>query len=198
MGTSIQWRQPPPGLTNRSYGRTVGFGRGRRAGRAYMAASDRVGPGVLVVSRGDLSQEDISFATALNNDGFTALVLEGSYGDRTDDVLDAAGEFLTDNWHPRLGVVAFGDRAAPGAAVATRLAVEALVVYGGLPAPGWQPGRTAILGHFGEEDRARADARFDELERAGAEVERWAYAGKPFDSSEALSRTQDFLHYHLS
>ncbi len=57
MGASIQWRQPPPGLRNRRYGKVVTFGRGRSAGRGYMASSSRVGPSVLIVDEPAASED---------------------------------------------------------------------------------------------------------------------------------------------
>ena len=167
-----------------------------------MAASDRVGPGVLVVpdrpsDDAGLSEDEVSFATALNHEGFTALLLEGPYGDHRDDVLDAAGDFLRDNWHPRLGLIAFGGAAGPAAGAAVRLSAEALVIYGGRPAEGWDPGAMAVLGHLADSD-AGGRAWFEALAGAGTEAEVWGYAGDLLENAEALERTVDFLHYYLS
>ncbi len=50
MGVTIQWRHDPAGRTERRYGETVVFGGGIGRCSGYLSHSDRVGPGVVVIS----------------------------------------------------------------------------------------------------------------------------------------------------
>lgn len=193
MGASLVWRQPPPNLENRRYGSIVGFGRGRSAGRAYMAASSRVGPGVLVLA--DPSDDDASvraFADLLNEGGFTALAPEATDSDSYErDVLEAAASFLTDNWHPMLGVLALGSAVAKGLALADRANAAAFVAYAESIPPA-VPTRLPAMFHIwgtGNDEPPLGD----ELEIYLYETE-----SDGGDSQLALDRTLDFLQYHLS
>ena len=121
MGKSIQWR-PRNEKQPRSYGETVHYGGRRDGGRAYLAHSDRVGPGVLVI--GESGRE---LADALAADGFTVLVPEPT-GENLPARMTAAADFLRDNWHPRVGVVGIGSRAALAADLAARISLDALVL----------------------------------------------------------------------
>ncbi len=87
-----------------------------------MVHSDRVGPGVLVVGRGDPSELE-SFALALNEEGFTVLVpdLLRVEQENVQRVALAGAEHLTANWHPRLGLVSL-----PGAGSVARGVVDAV------------------------------------------------------------------------
>lgn len=178
----------------------VEFGRRRDAGRGYMARSDRVGPGVLLLHEFFGLQDSFKeLADRLNAEGFTVLVPD-LYGgrvastveeavalrdeldfDATVLMLGAAADLLTANWHPRLGVVGFSLGAAYGVALAATRPLEALVLYYGLgdfAGSGWA-GPT--LGHFAEEDEwedlAEVDAAFEGLRAAGADAEVHVYPG---------------------
>jgi carboxymethylenebutenolidase len=235
MGSTIQWREPPGDRPNATTGELVEFGRRRDAGRGYMARSERVGPGVLVLHEFFGLQDSFkTLADRLNAEGFTVLVpdlYDGALASSVDeaialrDALDpeatirrlgAAADLLTDNWHPRLGVVGFSLGAAYAVALAGARALDALVLYyglGDLAGSGWA-GPT--LGHFAEndewEDLAAAEAAFEELRAAGAEAEMHVYPGTghwfanaaatgAYDEAAAeaaLAATSEFLHHHLA
>jgi dienelactone hydrolase len=177
------------------------FGKRRDAGTGYQAASQRAGPGVLVIPEAyGLTPHFKSFADRLNNDEvFTALafdIYEGTTAAHRDeavalrDALDrdrvvaqlgAAAEHLTANWHPRIGVVGFSLGAACAVALAQEIEIEASVVYYGLgdvdPARWHGP----VLGHFAEDDDAphpaEAKTFIDAILASGEEAEMHLYAG---------------------
>lgn len=123
MGATVQWRgenQREPA----SYGKTISFGNLRDRGTAYMSYSDRVGPGIVVLGG---SHELCDRLTA---EGFTALAPElVDDADKNERLLVAAAEFLVDNWHPRLGVLAVGDGAL-SETLASRKSLDSVVVVG--------------------------------------------------------------------
>ena len=129
MGSTLHWREPPD-RDARDFEAFLEFGRGGRSGTGFMAYSERSGPGVLVLhpppSWGDAV---LDFARVVHDDGFTVLVpdLDGSGADPVR--LKAASEYLVDNWHPRLGVVGFGDAAAHAGRLAGDGGCDALVLY---------------------------------------------------------------------
>lgn len=103
MGSTVQWRgenEREPGI----YGREITFGNLRDKATAYMSYSDRVGPGIVVVGG------STELCDRLTSEGFTALapVLPDDRP-KAVRVLDAAIDHLVDNWHPRCGLLAFGD-----------------------------------------------------------------------------------------
>jgi hypothetical protein len=197
VGASIQWRQPPPGLRNSRYGRLVEFGRGRSFCRGYMASSSRVGPSVLVVDEpGGFEEHAVRFADALNHGGFTALSVDlAEVGrDGTATVLESACSFLSENWHPRLGVVAFDSMVPVAARAAIDARAEALVAYLAEPGTAWGAGGLPAMVHaWGEVDA-------DGIAGADAELELYPYGDGRLEQerAQALDRTLDFLLYHLS
>ena len=235
MGPTLQWRDPPEDRPNTTVGEMVDFGRHRDAGRGYMARSDRVGPGVLLLHEFFGLQDSFKrVADRLNAEGFTVLVpdmYEGALASTVDEaivlrdrldaratiaMLGAAASFLTDNWHPRLGVVGFSLGSAFALELARERPVEALVVYyglGDLAGTGWV-GPT--LGHFGTEDEwealSEAEAFFGRLRAAGADAELRVYDGAghwfanaavpgAYDAAAAeaaFESTCDFFHHHLA
>ena len=122
MGATLQWR----GENERepsSYGRSITFGNLRDKGIAYMSYSDRVGPGIVVLGG---SQE---LCDRLTEEGFTALApilpIDEATGDR---LVDAAVDHLVDNWHPRVGVLAFGDARSLARRLTERKMLDAAVL----------------------------------------------------------------------
>ena len=129
MGSTLHWREPPD-RDARDFETFLEFGRGGRSGTGFMAYSERSGPGVLVLQPPPSWRDAaLDFARAVRDDGFTVLVpdLDGSGADPVR--LKAAAEYLVDNWHPRLGVVGFGDAVALAGQLAEERACDALVLY---------------------------------------------------------------------
>lgn len=209
----------------------VAFGRRRDAGRGYMAHSERVGPAVLVLHEFfGLQPSFRAYADRLNADGFTVLAADlydgalaanveeaGSLAqsldlDRTFAMLEAAAAFLTDNWHPLLGIVGFSLGADFAVELAARRAPEALVLYYGLGDLGTASWTGPTLGHFAETDEwvvlDDARAAFDAL--PDAELHVYPGAGHWFANSSvpgaydeaaaaaAFERTSEFLHHHVA
>jgi pimeloyl-ACP methyl ester carboxylesterase len=151
MGKSIQSRRPPQNLQNRSFRRTIEFGKHRTAGSGYMSYSDRVGPSVILLHEFfGLQQSFKSYADLLNDQGFTVLapdLYDGAIAEsvesaqamarsldieRTVGRIKAAAQHLADNWHPRLGVVGFSLGADFAVELAQDFPVEAAVLCYGL------------------------------------------------------------------
>jgi carboxymethylenebutenolidase len=222
---TMTWRQPPADLVNRSFGETISVGRGRSSWRGYMAHSDRVGPGLLLVHDVmGLTPWIVQMADALNREGFTVLcpdlfderlprdgregaAVAGSLDPSAVDArLRAAAEHLTANWHPRLGAIAFGWGAGPAVRLA-QSSLDGLVLYGPAAAGGeGGVGGCPLLGHFGSEDPAAVAL----LETPGADAEVLVYgAGERFfdptspdydeaAAHEAHEATLEFVVYHVS
>ena len=202
----MQWRQPPERV-NHLHGDLVEFGRGRSRGRGYLAHSDRVGPGVLLLDPRGQRRAD-----ALNAEGFSVLVPEP--GERDEGrVLEAAAEYLSANWHPRLGIIAIGSNGVSAAAGLVRRGLEfevLVLVEGAWPGEDIPP--LPLVGHFsGDFDPARAERLFDAVAAAGHETELYIYDGThdgfsdprsdAFDADAAAlaeARTLDALEYYLS
>jgi carboxymethylenebutenolidase len=235
MGKSIQSRRPPSDLQNRSFRRMIEFGRHRTAGSGYMSYSDRVGPSVILLHEFfGLQQSFKSYADLLNDQGFTVLapdLYDGAIADsvesaralaqsldveRTAGRIKEAAQHLTDNWHPRLGVVGFSLGADFAVELAQDLDVEATVLYYGLGDIQPDKWRSPVLGHFGDRDEwtshFEAEAMIAELQANGVESEMHLYPGAghwfanadvpaaydPAAAELAFQRTADFLQYHLS
>jgi hypothetical protein len=188
----MHWRELPE-RSERLHAQRVGFGRGRSRGSGYLAYSDRVGPGVLV-----LDAEEVERADVLREAGFTALVVDRDTQDPA--ALGAAAEFLVANWHPRLGLVA----SSPAAVAAAdslfqgRHQIDVVVVHGSLPSAPLAPG-TGLVVHFPEETYTPdVQRRLEEAVAKGAEVEVYVYEGSPEDPALIERRTVDALGYHLS
>jgi carboxymethylenebutenolidase len=177
------------------------FGKRRDAGTGYQAASQRAGPGVLVIPEADgLTSHFKSFADRLNHDElFTALAFDIYEGitaahreeaialrdsldrDRVVAQLGAAAEHLTANWHPRIGVVGFSLGAACAVALAQEIEIEATVVYYGFDDVDPARWHGPVLGHFAENDDAPEPAEAkgftDAVLAAGEEAEMHVYEG---------------------
>ena len=215
----------------------VSFGRRADAGRGYMAHSERVGPGVLVLHEFfGLQRSFMDYADRLNEAGFTVLVpdlYDGAIAGSVDEAkalaqsldvdatlrkLHAAASFLTDNWHPRLGVVGFSLGADFAIVVTEQRPVEAAVLYYGLGDLYDDPGGSTIptLGHFAQTDEwlpiADAEKTFAILEANGTGSEMYVYPGtghwfanssvpdafNPQAADLAFERTAEFLLHHLA
>jgi carboxymethylenebutenolidase len=200
MGKSIRSRRPPPNLQNRSFRRMVDFGTRRTGGTGYMVHSDRVGPGVVILHEFfGLQQSFMSYADALNEQGFTVLapdLYDGVVADsidtaralaqsldveRTTDRVKAAFEHLQTNWHPLVGVVGFSLGASLAVGLAQELRAEAVVLYYGLGDFDPDHWTAPCLGHFAEQDewepRAHVEAEFARLESLDLDVEMHLYPG---------------------
>jgi carboxymethylenebutenolidase len=182
-------------------GEMVSFGTRRNAWTGYQAASQRAGPGVLVIPElYGLTPGFRSLADRLNADElFTALAFDIYDGattahrdeavslresldrDRVVAKLTAAAEHLTANWHPRIGVIGFSLGAALAVALAQEIEIEASVVYYGFDQVDPDRWRGPVLGHFAEDDDALepADAKgfLDAVLASGEEAEMHVYEG---------------------
>lgn len=194
----MQWRQPPQRV-NHLHGDLVEFGRGRSRARGYLAHSDRVGPGVLL-----LEQRAYGRADALNEEGFTVLVPDIDLDGNNAGAIVAAAEYLSANWHPRLGVVGVG----PEGALASKALVErevpfdVLVLYGGFwmeePLP-----LMPVVGHFFDDVDLDDLQRFQrELATRGQDPELYSYPAADGEEATSLeladARTLEALEYLLS
>ncbi|MGH2752261.1 MAG: dienelactone hydrolase family protein [Actinomycetota bacterium] len=222
---------PPPETPSWSAGERISFGGLSDKGSGYMAYSERVGPGVLVLHDGyGLIPSVKRLTDRFVAEGFTALAVDlydGRVARNPDEAralaaardpdevmprLRAAAEHLSDNWHPRLGLVGFSVGASWATALALQIEVDATVVYyggGDLGESDW--GSRPLLGHFATDDAteaarsARASiARLDDAEAFDYDAPHgFANADLPDAYSEAaaslaMERTLEELHYQLS
>jgi hypothetical protein len=194
----MQWRQPP-NRVNHLRGDVVEFGRGRSRGSGYLAHSDRVGPSVLLLEASGHAR-----AERFNAEGFTVLVPEVEL-DAT-EAIAAAADYLSANWHPRLGVIAVGPVATRSARLLLErdLSFDALVLYGDLwvgpPLPSMP-----LLAHLPSTfDRELLERFRAELLDRGHDPELYVYpeAAEDLDASDpaelADGRTLEMLEYFLS
>ena len=118
----MQWRGEQP-REPASYGKTITFGNLRDKGTGYMSYSERVGPGVVVLGG------TRRICDWLTEEGFTALAPDvPDDGDAADRLIDAAVDHLLDNWHPRVGILAFGDARAIAQRVADRRTLDGVAL----------------------------------------------------------------------
>jgi hypothetical protein len=123
MGASLQWRGEQP-REPASYGKVIRFGNLRDKGTGYMSYSDRVGPGIVVLG----GSSDL--CDWLTQEGFTALAPELPDDIEVADRLTVAAlDHLVDNWHPRVALLAFGDRRGLAQSVADRKTVDAVALF---------------------------------------------------------------------
>lgn len=230
--------EEPPVRGSWQAGETITFGGLSDKGTGYMGYTERVGPSVLVLHEAyGLGAATRAYVDRLAAEGFTVLapdLHEGRFTTELEEaralsrgldgvsvlkLVRAASVHLTENWHPRLGIVGF----SMGGGIATRLvdevARDATVAYYGYDRDFVTPDRWhgPLLGHFAEADELRpweeADGVFRRLERAGHEVEWHLYEGTAhsfanpdaahgvFDavaSEVAWEATIESLYYHLS
>jgi carboxymethylenebutenolidase len=215
VGATLQWRSEPERTAQR-YGRRIRFGNLRDKATAYMSFSQRVGPGVLVLHDEFGPAEWLeALADELTAEGFTVLVPDlyggarpatvddalaagAKLGDeRTIRLLDAAADHLTDNWHPRLGVIGFSVGADLAAAVGERHALDATALF--YPAAAGVPSAPTVL-HACEEEEAVEPPEGELFVHAAGR-----HFANPnlsaFDATcaaDARAATIDFFRYHLS
>jgi carboxymethylenebutenolidase len=182
-------------------GEMVRFGKRRDAAVGYQVASQRAGPGVLVIPEAyGLTPHFKSFADRLNRDElFTVIafdIYDGATAAHRDEAvalrdsldrvrviakLETAAGHLTANWHPRLGVVGFSLGAAYAVALGQESEIEATVVYYGLDDVDAARWHGPVLGHFAADDDApdAAEAkRFtDAVLTSGEQAEMHVYEG---------------------
>ncbi len=215
MGVTVQWREPPD-RENRSFGKTVHFGGRRDAGAGYMALSDRVGPGILIVHDDGSVAWTRSVADRFNERGFTVLVpdLTGPPGgpaepattERAAAVVLAAGDFLVDNWHPELGLVVYRSPDSRLEGLMRRRRPDAVVAFEGPPAPG---GTCPLMLHAAESREEHGEGHAPEGWSPETEVHRYPEVDPGFaeggsstfdEAAAALAyeRSAEFFAYHLS
>ena len=224
--------EPPPVRGSWRAGETITFGGLSDKATGHMGYTDRVGPSVLVLHGAEgLGFGARDYVDRLAEEGFTALAPDlfgepGSRGSDPSQTLDfetalrsvrAAATYLTENWHPRLGVVGFSEGAGLGTQCLDEVARDATVAYYGYDLDLVTPDRWhgPLLGHFADVDErlswSDVDALFRRLAEAGHDVDWHRYEGtrrsfagpglRPFDldaSELAWERTIEALYYHLS
>ena len=182
-------------------GEMVLIGKRRHAAVGYQVASQRAGPGVLVIPEVfGLTPHFKSFADRLNRDELFTVVAfdlyDGATAARRDEAialrdsldrdrviakLEAAAEHLTANWHPRIGVVGFSLGAAYAVALAQEIEMEATVLYYGFDELDPARWHGPLLGHFAANDDAPEPAEAkgftDAVLAAGEEAEMHLYDG---------------------
>lgn len=197
MGATLAWRYPPERAA-RHVAEEIVYGNLRDRGRAYMSRTERVGPGVLILVSPAHEAPARFVADRLAEDGFTVLVPALPEPDEAGRLVATAADHLLENWHPRLGVVAFEAWIEPTAQLIDRRCVDAAVFCPG-PAtsaiPMWGP---ALI--FGSATDWAATV--DGATRREAEVEliecgpgRGSPAELPEDGPSLMS---DLFHHHLS
>lgn len=231
----IQHPQEPNDNEPSKYGRMVEFGGRSDRGRGYMAHSERVGQGVLLLHEWfGLQQSFKDFADKLCDEGFTVLVpdlydgviaadveeaetlMEAMDEERTARRVKAAAAFLTENWHPRLGVIGFSMGGYWAGWLAQNFPIEATVLYYGLGEANAQTWSGAVQGHFAETDDFEPLENVNEfmttLEDGGVDVDLHIYEGAghwfanasvptaydPAAADLAFGRTLEFLRHHLA
>jgi carboxymethylenebutenolidase len=222
--------EPPAEGPSWSAGELISFGGLRNKGTGYMGYSERVGPSVLVLHDAyGLMPSVRTLTDRFVADGFTALAVDLYDGRTAEDAalahvlatgldtaytmkrLVAAAEHLSNNWHPRLGVVGFSTGGSLATMLAREVAVDATVVYYGGGAgleQAW--GERPLLGHFARGDdfepASAALASMSVMEDAEAFVYEAAHgfansdltSYEPVAAELALERTLEELHYQLS
>ena len=182
-------------------GEMVLIGKRRHAAVGYQVASQRAGPGVLVIPEAfGLTPHFKLLADRLNRDELFTVVAfdlyDGATAARRDEAialrdsldrdrviakLEAAAEHLTANWHPRIGVVGFSLGAAYAVALAQEIEMEATVLYYGFDDVDPARWHGPVLGHFAEHDdapdHAGAKAFSDTVLASGEEAEMHVYGG---------------------
>jgi hypothetical protein len=123
--SSLQWRDENR-AEPRSFGGDVTIGSGRLAATGYLAHSQRVGPGVLVLAPA-LDDAVRALADRCLAEGFTALAPDLT-GEDPAAIAREAAEMLVANWHPRVGVLALRSTETIAVAVAERITPDALIV----------------------------------------------------------------------
>jgi carboxymethylenebutenolidase len=234
MGGSFQWREPVSSEP-RSFAKQVQFGVGRSAGTGHMCYSQRSGPGVLVLHEFFGLQDSFKdYAGRLSDEGFTVLALDlydGALAESVEDAiqlrdqldaerthlrLEAAADFLVDNWHPRLGLIGFSLGAEFADAVARARPVEGTVFYYGAGKETAAGFNGPLLMHLASDDEwmpsEEVRALLSSLEDGGMEVDAHIYPGtghsfanpavpeafNPEAADLAFRRTVDFLRHHLA
>lgn len=190
--------EPNPNEPKR-YSRLTEFGGARDRGSGYLAYSDRIGPGVLLLHEFfGLTDAFKAYCDALNAEGFTALApdlydgriattveeaeaLSGSLDqEHTMKRLRAAVEHLQANWHPRVGVIGFSLGAWLAGQLAQETPLDATVLYYGTADAG-ERWNGPVLAHLAEVDEweplEEMRARMIGLEDAGIDVEAHVYPG---------------------
>lgn len=199
MGKHIEWREPQDRAIETT-SKTIEVGRGASRCQCYVARSNRVGPGVLVLHEFFGLQDSFRrYADDLAAEGFTVLVPDLYDGKIARDVEEAtalakasdddavmgkvraAADHLLDNWHPRMGTVGFSFGAAYGSWLAKERDVDATVLYYGWYEHDEGTWSGPVLGHFAEVDEWESivDVRsfFERLQSSGVDAQLEVYSG---------------------
>ena len=155
MPASMQWRDRKDGLEPLSFGSDVTIGSGRRAVRGYLAHSQRVGPGIVVVSP-SFDDGTRELVDRCRDEGFTALAIELPEEEPARAVVEAT-QSLVANWHPRVGLLALPGTAAIALEVDATERLDAVVAWGAAAAE-LGSFRAPVWGEPVADDEGLADA----------------------------------------
>lgn len=234
MGESFQGPEQAAAQP-KHFSRTVGFGARGAAGTGLLCYSQASGPGVLLLHEFFGLQDSFKdYAARLSRSGFTVLapdLYDGAMADTVDEAIvlrdamdpvrtvgriEAAADFLVDNWHPRLGVVGFSLGAGYADALARARPVEATVFYYGWGETDPKGFNGPLLAHLASDDEwvplDESQEAIDALRAGGVEVDAHIYRGASHwfanpavqsafrrdDAEVAFERTVDFLRHHLA
>ena len=141
MPASMQWRDQKD-IEPRSFGEDVRIGSGRHAVAGYLAHSQRVGPGIVVLTLA-LDDDARALVERCRDEGFTALAIRPPLERPGPAVREAVGSLVA-NWHPRVGILALPGTVAVVAEVDSDESLDAIVACGvaegelnGYRAPAW-------------------------------------------------------------
>jgi carboxymethylenebutenolidase len=217
----------------------VEFGRRNDACTGLLCYSERSGPGVVLLHEFFGLQDSFKeYSARLCDQGFTVLapdLYDGRIAGSVDEALEieenldreagmrrveAACDFLVDNWHPRVGTIGFsmGTEFADG--LARSRPVEATVLYYGLGKGDAKGFSGSLLVHLAESDEWMDEWMTDDeikgtisgLVEGGVDAEVHTYPGTTHwfanlavpdayvdEAAElAFTRTVDFLKHNLA
>lgn len=234
MGGSLQWREPVASQPQH-FCKTITFGTRGTGGNGLLCYSQASGPGVLVLHEFFGLQDSFKeYAARLSRSGFTVLapdLYDGAMAATVDEAIvlrdaldpartagriEAAADFLVDNWHPRLGVIGFSLGASYADALARARPVEAIVFYYGWGETDPQGFNGPLLAHLASNDEwvplDESQEAIEVFRDGGVEVDAHFYSGaghwfanpevqsafRRDDAEVAFERTIDFLRYHLA
>ncbi|MGH2734526.1 MAG: dienelactone hydrolase family protein [Actinomycetota bacterium] len=229
--------EPPPARASWRAGEPITFGGLSDKSTGYMGYTERVGPSVLVLHEAyGLTDSVRAYVDRLAEEGFTALapdLYEGRIGTTLEEAqalahelpleaamrtIKAAATHMSENWHPRLGVIGFSMGAGLATSSRNEIERDATVAYYGYSPAALSPNAWAgpLIAHLAEVDEFKpldaAQRTFGALAESGHDVEFFVYEGTNHSfansdvpdayneaaAEQAWERTLESLYYYLS